>query len=134
MNNTKENDTNIFFSLEEKNDNQYLSEVELQYLINELEEEYNNNTTSKNEYKLEDLNLDKSYYNECNLKELLKICQYYGLDKISRKFKKNDYIQLIISFESIHENYEVVERRIRFWNYMIELKNDPIMKKYLIWD
>jgi len=76
----------------------------------------------------------ESYYNELTLKDLIKICQFYSLDKGTKGYKKSDYINLILAFESTPENYEYIEKRQRFWTYMIELKNDPIMKKYVLWD
>jgi hypothetical protein len=79
---------------------------------------------------------DELYYNqEYNVKDLLKICQYYGIDKNikSSKCKKQDIISTIIYFESLPENYAIVQKRNLMWAYMNELVNDQKMKKYLIW-
>jgi hypothetical protein len=73
-------------------------------------------------------------YDELTIKDLIKICNFYQLDKGTKGFKKSDYINLIIAFESSEENYDYVEKRQRFWTYMIELKNDPVMRKYILWD
>jgi len=133
-NNQKENEHNIFFSFEEKDNNQCLTEEELQKMINELDNVCNDNNCNDNTCFINDAILDEAYYSLLTLKELIKISQYYGLDKLTKKFKKSDYVELIIGFESIHDNYDIVERRIRFWAYMNELKNDPYMKKFLLWD
>jgi len=79
---------------------------------------------------------DDLYYNqEYNVKDLLKICEYYGIDKNikSSKCKKQDIISTIIYFESLPKNYEIVQKRNLMWAYMNELINDQKMKKYLIW-
>jgi len=54
---------------------------------------------------------DEFYYNEeYKIKDLLKICQYYGIAKNIKaaKCKKQDIISTIIYFESLQENYEIV--------------------------
>jgi len=79
---------------------------------------------------------DENYYNdEYTVKDLLKICNYYGIEKNikSLKCKKQDIISTIIYYESLPENVEIVEKRHRMWAYMVELYNDPKMKKYIIW-
>jgi hypothetical protein len=79
---------------------------------------------------------DENYYNdEYTVKDLLKICNYYGIEKNikSLKCKKQDIISTIIYYESLPENVEIVEKRNRMWAYMVELYNDPKMKKYIIW-
>jgi hypothetical protein len=133
----KQND-NITFFLQEKNNNKELSDIDIQNLLSEFDEEYdddtdeyisniNNNLFYNNEF----------YYNqEYNIKDLLKICQYYGIDKNIKtlKCKKQDIISTIIYFESIPENFELVQKRHKMWAYINELINDPKMKKYIIWN
>jgi hypothetical protein len=78
---------------------------------------------------------DEYYYNEeYKIKDLLKICQYYGIAKNVKasKCKKQDIISTIIYFESLQENYEIVERRHKMWAYMTELLEDPKMRSYLL--
>jgi hypothetical protein len=79
---------------------------------------------------------DEYYYNEeYKIKDLLKICQYYGIAKNVKasKCKKQDIISTIIYFESLQENYEIVEKRHKMWAYMTELLEDPKMRSYLLW-
>ena len=78
------------------------------------------------------VNYDMNY----TLKQLLFICDYYGLMKDVRtnKMKKQDVIEQILLFENNMENYEVVIRRKELWFYINELKNDKMMKKFVIWN
>jgi hypothetical protein len=81
-------------------------------------------------YRNDELFYDQEY----TVKDLLKICNYYGLDKDIKtsKCKKQDIIATIIYFESLPENFEIVHKRNKMWTYIIELLNDPKMKKYVI--
>jgi hypothetical protein len=78
---------------------------------------------------------DEFYYNEeYKLKDLMKICKYYGISGTIKasKCKKQDVISTIIYFENSPENYEIVEKRHKMWAYMTELLEDPKMKMYLL--
>ncbi len=80
---------------------------------------------------------DNIYYTEeYTIKELLKICKYYGIDKNlkSIKCKKKDIISAIIFFENLPENFELVFQRNKMWNYMNEIKLDAKMKQYILWN
>jgi hypothetical protein len=111
------NDMNIFFSLEEKEDTKV--EPDIFKLMNEFDSEYS-----------------KSYLEEYTIKELLKICNYYGIDKNikSAKCKKQDIIYTLVYFESLPENAEIVQKRHELWNCIYILLNDPNMKKYVLWN
>lgn len=76
------------------------------------------------------------YYEEYKIKDLLKICEYYKIDKFIKnlKCKKQDIISSIIFFEGQPENQSIVENRHRMWAYMEELLKDACMRKYLIWN
>jgi hypothetical protein len=76
------------------------------------------------------------YYNEeYKIKDLLKICQYYGIASSIKaaKCKKQDIVSTIVYFESLPENYEIVEKRHKMWAFVTELLEDTKMKSYLIW-
>jgi len=77
------------------------------------------------------VNYDMNY----TVKQLLLICEYYGLMKDVRtnKMKKQDVIEQILLFEASTENYQVVTKRKELWYYMNELKNDKMLKKFIIW-
>jgi len=79
---------------------------------------------------------DNLYYNEkYKLKDLMKICEYYGIAKNVKasKCKKQDIISTIIYFENSIENYDIVLKRHKMWAYMTELLEDPKMKYFLLW-
>ena len=66
------------------------------------------------------------------VKELIRICEYYKIDKLLKQTKA-DIINQIVMFESHAENSECVARRQSLWFCINELKNDKYMKKYVIW-
>uniref|UniRef100_A0A6C0KS77 Uncharacterized protein n=1 Tax=viral metagenome TaxID=1070528 RepID=A0A6C0KS77_9ZZZZ len=143
--NSNINNENISFFLQEKkiNNEEDSKEDEIKQMMYELEEliESDNldlNLKSELRYFINKnfYNNDELYYShEYNIKDLLKICQYYEIDKNIRssKCKKQDIISTLVYFESLPENYEVVQERNLAWAYMEELYNNTKMKKYLIW-
>lgn len=77
-------------------------------------------------------NYDLNY----NIKQLLLICDYYGISKgiiKMNKMKKPDIIEQIVLFEKDAINAETVEKRKELWYYINELKNDKFMKKFILW-
>jgi len=77
----------------------------------------------------------KGILDKCNINDLYKICDYYGLLKNIKlaKYKKNEIIQSILLFENDDNNLEIVNRRYQMWHYINELSKDKYMKKYVIW-
>lgn len=130
-------DNNINFLLEEEPSSVNLSNVNLSNNIN-LEQMFQD---LDKEYECDPAPFwncvhDETYYSEFTVKELLKICSYYGIDKDVKatKCKKNDIVSTIVYYESLPENYEIVEKRVRFWEYIDEMLNDSKMKKYILWN
>lgn len=126
-------DNNIFFLTKdihfEDNENEQFIDIN-----NEIEDILKNDTYNTSN---EVLFNDKLYYTEeYTVKELLKICKYYGIDKNikSTKCKKQDIISAIIFFENLPENFEIVFQRNKMWSYMNELKMDVKMKQYILWN
>jgi len=76
-----------------------------------------------------------NYRENFTVKELLLICDYYGFAKElkNNKCNKEQIIEILVSFESDLNNYEVIFKRQNLWFYMSELKNDKFMKKFLLW-
>lgn len=74
-----------------------------------------------------------NYEENFTIKQLQIICDYYDLSKSERGTKKEDLITAIVLFENDADNLDIVIKRKEMWYYMDELKNDPKMKKYLIW-
>ena len=145
---SKINDGSIHFLFNEKHMTNDDNETEIQQMIEEFNEEFNESELNnwqnlvfednsrylinKNVYGNDELFYDK----ECTIKDLLKICSYYGIDKEikSSKCKKQDIIETIVYFENLPENIEIVQKRNRMWAYITELLNDTKMKKYIIWN
>lgn len=72
-------------------------------------------------------------YEKYNVKQLMRIYEYYQLPKQKKSIKKVDLIQHITQFESNYANIEIVERRNQLWSFMSELMNDKYMKQFLFW-
>ena len=100
MNNTNDNE-NIIFLLEEKNVPNG-NEVDIQKMMEEFNEELNNSDYDSllNNDILNQEDLETLFYEEYTVKDLLKICNYYNIDKDIRssKCKKQDIISTIIYF------------------------------------
>ena len=131
---------NISFLLEEKEKDENEEEKEQFDFSNfvNLDLTYNNNNPELLYYveKSVFINEDETYYSEkYTIKDLMKICCYYGLDKNikSSKCKKQDIIATIVFFEGQNENAEIVYKRHNMWAYMTELMTDQKMRAYLIW-
>jgi hypothetical protein len=114
--------TNIFFLLEDVSVKEQDNYDNIQKMLDEINDVYNENTLFSG---------DSTYYDTYTVKELLKICQYY--DSKITKGKKQDLISTIVEFENLAENYDIVCQRKKMWSYIIELNNDSKMKKYLLW-
>jgi hypothetical protein len=70
------------------------------------------------------------YSENYTLKMLTQIASYYKITK--KKVKKEQLIELILSFENDPDNSEKVYNRKRMWHYLNELKNDSYFSKYVI--
>ena len=138
---------NISFLLEEKDDKneQEKEEFDFSNFVKEMDEltkddtlviNYNNSELLYYVEKSVFTNEDETYYSEkYTIKDLMKICCYYGIDKNikSSKCRKQDIIATIVFFEGQNENTEIVCKRHNMWAYMTELIADPKMRAYLLW-
>jgi hypothetical protein len=115
-------------------------ENELETILNEINNfsysviENNNNGNSwySNSVLIaKSIDYDTNY----NVKQLLTICDYYGLLKEVKlnKFKKPELILFLLDFEENMENSFIVYKRKQLWHFVEELKNDKFMKKYILW-
>jgi hypothetical protein len=146
--NINTNNDNITFFLEDLNIEELEeNNIELEKMMFEFDTECQdlNQFTNMND-DLKDLSYfikkdlyngnNEYYYNEeYKIKDLLKICQYYGIagSVKAAKCKKQDIVSTIVYFESLPENYEIVEKRHKMWAFITELFEDTKMKSYLIW-
>jgi hypothetical protein len=116
------NDENLYFDSED--------DIDIAKLQNEL------NNVDISSIQDDDVYLImKDYELNFNVKQLLLICEYYSISKDIRinRLKKQDIIEQIILFEKNMENIEITIKRKEMWYYMSELKNDKMMKKFVIW-
>jgi hypothetical protein len=137
-------DENIVINIDvDENSNNYNNtdndENELETILNEINniyyseiENYNENTWfSNSDLIAKSIDYDTNY----NVKQLLTICDYYGLLKEVKinKFKKPELILFLLDFEENMENSLIVYKRKQLWYFIEELKNDKFMKKYVLW-
>jgi hypothetical protein len=130
-----DNDNNISFFLNETED---VCEDENMYKIINMMNEFTQQDFEELENNYQKLNKWTSpliMLNDYTKPELLKICNYYGIDGYVKehKLKKQEIINSIVYFESQPKNNDIVQKRYLMWENIYELLNDPIMKKYIIW-
>jgi hypothetical protein len=124
----KQCNISFFFDDNEVNDDRN-TELDISLLMKKLENtELNNNTEL---YVPHIINYNENF----TVKELLVICEYYGIAKElkSKKCNKEEIVYFLVEFESNHNNVDIVCKRQNMWFYMNELKNDKFMKKYVLW-
>lgn len=105
-------------------------------ILNEIE-----NTELKQKYNYENDIFDTTipqmmdYSINFTVKELLLICDYYGISKTMKtnKCNKELIINILVLFENNPVNEEIVLKRKNMWFYINQLKNDKFMKKYILW-
>ena len=124
---------NVFFSLDET-ENEVNTDDSTQ--LNDFLEELNfqdKMTDLNNQGIIEVMHVD--YKINYTVKELLLICEYYGLAKELKiqKCCKDIIIHVLVDFESDPLNNTIVLRRQEMWRYINILKNDKFMKKYVLW-
>jgi hypothetical protein len=135
------NNENIFFSIDVDNnednpenniENNKDDEIDnLSDLLNEI-----NNHDFINE--INNLSYEEMCYEykiNYTVKELLLICDYYGIAKEmkSNKYNKDEIINSLVQFENNPINNNIFLRRQSMWYYIDKLKNDKFMKKYVVW-
>jgi hypothetical protein len=128
-------DENVFFSLDEdkddeSTDNNDNSDNNFLNLLDDFDNQTNGLT---HEEIIESMSIE--YKLKYNVKELLLICDYYGIGKELKNNKccKEIIIMHLVDFENILSNNEIVTKRRELWRYINILKNDKFMKKYVIW-
>ena len=76
--------------------------------------------------------LENDYLNNYTVKSLGQIMDYYELNK--KNLKKDEIIQILVIFEREPQNEPLVEKRLRLWENIKELKKDKYFSKYIIFD
>jgi hypothetical protein len=130
MSESDNNNENVFFSLDESEQSDdsneipnFLDDFNFTNEINDL----------NNEGIIEVIFVD--YKLNYTVKELLLICEYYGIAKELKinKCCKDIIIQILVDFENNPLNNTIVLRRQEMWRCINILKNDKFMKKYVLW-
>jgi len=68
-------------------------------------------------------------YETYNVPDLVHILNYYQIQR--RKMIKIDMIQAICLFEYDSQNIDIVTKRLKLWTFLIELKNDKYLSKFI---
>lgn len=124
----KEPDNNNILSCDENNIDEQLASILSEEEYNKFINNSNNDDTFDNtEFDIDQLML---FYNEHNVKSLTQLLQYYGIYK--QKMVKNEMIQVLALFETQEENINIVNKRMRLWRNIEELKADPFFSKYIM--
>jgi len=119
---------NIHFNIDEVHEE---TNVNFHEMMSNFENETLNDYESENIIASQILNYQMNF----TIKQLLVICDYYGISKEIKlnKATKIELINALVYFESNSINEDVVLKRQNLWFYLNELKNDKIMKKYVLW-
>ena len=130
-NDKNESKENVFFSLDDPCI-EFNKEDTINDLLNDFEYKNQINNLTDKEI-IESLSIE--YKINYNVKDLLLICEYYGIAKELKvqKFCKEMIIYFLIDFENDPLNNTIVLKRKKMWSYINMLKNDKFMKKYVIW-
>ena len=116
---------NIHFSLKEtcKEKSEIVTYDDL---INEVDLLEITNESIMDDYIASEIN----YQTNFTKKELERIADYYMISK--RKKKKDELITDIVFFEKDSTNLMIVHKRKKLWAYMLEIKEDKYLRKFLI--
>lgn len=138
---------NIFYYIKEVKNNTDSNKI---IDLNELKNEINYNSIQETFETFETFNyngeteittqelqdkayiLENDYLNNYTVKSLGQIMDYYELNK--KNLKKDEVIQMLVIFESDPQNEPFVEKRLRLWENIKELKKDKYFSKYIIFD
>jgi hypothetical protein len=123
-----ENKDNIDFSIVEENSKE--DNFDIDDFLKEFEKTTDKYNSNEDFVFPQMVNYSLNY----TVKELLVICEYYGIAKALKvsKCNKETIINILIDFESNPLNADIVFKRQNMWFYINELKNDRFMKKFII--
>ena len=99
-----------------------------------ISDEKENANDANNAYIDQDAYIDQLelYYKTCSVKTLTQVLQYYGIYK--SKMVKDEMIQVLVFYETDIQNELQVQRRLRLWRNIKELKADPYFGKYIMFE
>ena len=76
--------------------------------------------------------LELYYKTNYSVKALTQVLQYYGIYK--SKMVKDEMLQVLVFYETDMQNTTQVQRRLRLWKNIKELKADPYFGKYIMFE
>lgn len=119
---------NIHFNIDEVHEE---TNVNFDEIMSNFENEMFNDYERENIIASQILNYQMNF----TIKQLIVICDYYGISKEIKlnKATKIEIINTLVYFENNSINEDVVLKRQNLWFYLNEIKNDKIMKKYVLW-
>ena len=131
---SKNIEDNISFLIDEnENETQEINESDENIDISTILDHIETNTFDMNINSNNLTHFILNYQINYTIKQLLQICDYYGIAKElkTNKCSKDEIICILVHFENNDENSEIVFKRQTMWLYINELKNDKFMKKYI---
>jgi len=130
----KKEEGNISYFFNDDNFNEEENLLELMKEFEEMEiEKATNETSIEDDFLYAEI---QNYTDNYTVKQLMQICDYYGISKDIKIFKckKPDLVNYLLVFENDGINFDLVMKRKQLWHCIEELKNDKYMKKFLLWD
>ncbi len=88
--------------------------------------DYNDNYGNEDMYTATIIEYETNY----TVNQLKQIMEYYKIT--CRKLRKEEMVLIISEFEMDPNNIELVSKRKELWDNILELKNDPFFKKYIL--
>ena len=127
-NEKKEETDNIQCILNETED--YLF-YDAEFILSQFEFATEDEDSESDKDSNESEELDQLSLFDKSAKQLAIICEYYEI--VKSKLKKQEMIEKILQFENDPLNKKEMTNRYKIWNVMDKLKNNKMMKKYIIW-
>jgi len=136
------NKNNLVFSFQDENEDEeeedQIDEYVQRFLISDTftSDTFTSDSFTSDTFVSDETNqicLAHEYDASYSAKELLKICEFYGIHKECKKHKKIEIIYAILLYESDETNAPSVEKRKLFWEFMRLLKQDKFMKQFVVW-
>ena len=122
---------NIIFTLNETDDTMNEKDLNFFYANNDNDENTTNGENTTNDDIYDIVNLTLFYNINYTLKGIVQIMQYYDIYKGKNKLLKTELIQMLLFYETDPANKVIVEKRLRLWSNIQELKQDAYFSKYI---
>ena len=118
-------------TLNETDDTMNEKDLNFFYANNDNDENTTNGENTTNDDIYDIVNLTLFYNINYTLKGIVQIMQYYDIYKGKNKLLKTELIQMLLFYETDPANKVIVEKRLRLWSNIQELKQDAYFSKYI---